>query len=171
MGKRGPAPTPTAILRNRGSWRANANRREPKAPPGRPACPVRISEGAKKAWRSLVPILDGMGVLSKVDRNSLTRYCVTWDLWCKAVEFVNEHGTSHVVRAWNKHTQQMEVTGNKAFQQARDIPKYSTILAQLEQQFGLTPSARARIEVDPHGDEKEEEGKIKFFHGGARAGA
>ena len=71
MGKRGPPPTPTNVLKRRGSWRGNRNPGEPRPEPGRPRCPSWLGDYAKAAWRHLVPMLDRMAVLTKVDCNAL----------------------------------------------------------------------------------------------------
>ena len=51
MGRRGPAPTPSEILKIRGLKTANRNRNEPKPTPGRPRCPAWLDAEAKRRWR------------------------------------------------------------------------------------------------------------------------
>ena len=63
MGRRGPPPTPTPMLKLRGSWRADVNRAEPQPEMGKPKCPDWIDVYAKAAWKQLVPQLEQMGVL------------------------------------------------------------------------------------------------------------
>src|SRR5215468_3667791 len=92
MGRRGPAPTPTPILELRGSRLANRNRHEPKGPPGKPRCPDWLDDDAKTAWRKLVPELEMMGVLTRIDANALARYCRLWSRWRAAEEFIQKHG-------------------------------------------------------------------------------
>ena len=59
MGKRGPRPTPTAVLRARGSRRADRNpdRLEPEPPPGPPECPAWLNADAKVVWDQMVALL------------------------------------------------------------------------------------------------------------------
>ncbi len=75
MGRRGPAPTPTNLLRLRGSPLATKrrDRTEPKPDPTRPRCPSWLDEEAKAAWRQLVPHLDAMRVMTRIDGNALAR--------------------------------------------------------------------------------------------------
>jgi phage terminase small subunit len=44
----------------------NNRKNEPQAPRGRPICPSWLNDDAKRAWKTVVPHLDAMGVLSKV---------------------------------------------------------------------------------------------------------
>jgi P27 family predicted phage terminase small subunit len=44
-------------------------------PPGWQAClPSWIDDEAKASWQQLIPLLSQMGVLTKADKNALTRY-------------------------------------------------------------------------------------------------
>src|SRR5262245_48713956 len=97
MGRRGPVPTPTAILERRGSKRVTKRRkaREPKAPPGMPKCPDWLDKRAKAMWRKLSPMLFRMNVLSKVDVNALERYCRTYSLWRQADEFIEKNSMAY----------------------------------------------------------------------------
>nr|WP_315476304.1 P27 family phage terminase small subunit [uncultured Undibacterium sp.] len=72
-------PTPTAIKKLSG----NAGRRpltvnEPKPPTGSPACPAWLTGDALEEWKRIVPALDLMGVLTKVDHSILIGHCVTY---------------------------------------------------------------------------------------------
>ena len=157
MGTRGPPPTPSSVLKRRGSWRCNRNPSEPRPEPGRPRCPSWLGDYAKAAWRHLVPMLDRMGVLTKVDRNALARYCVLWSRWRKAEEFIRDRGDSYLVKD--------EAGGLKAikpYPQVRMANQLAEQLLRLEQQFGMTPSARTRIEV-PHQDAQDGQDKRRYL--------
>ena len=126
MGNRGPQPTPMAILRARGSWRGDLNRSEPRPEPGRPVCPSWLNAEAKKAWRSLVPQLAAMRVLTRIDGHALARYCLLWARWRKAEEFIEKHGDTYPV----KHRGELLL---KTFPQVRNADRLATQLARLEQ--------------------------------------
>ena len=144
MGKRGPRPLPTAVLQARGSRRAKANKLEPEPPAGLPECPDWLSDDAKAVWSQITPILQKMGVLTIADGNALARYCTALAQWREAEMFLQKYGLTYPVKSGNG-------TVKCFFQwpQVAIVQKLSLVLTRLEQEFGLTPSARTRIEIDP----------------------
>ena len=95
------------------------------------------SAAAKGVWRQVVPELCGMKVLSRTDRNALARYCETFVNWKVAQRIISEKG------------QVYNADGRlKSFPFVAHIGQWHQMLLRLEQEFGLTPSARARINVD-----------------------
>ncbi|MBX3322233.1 MAG: phage terminase small subunit P27 family [Phycisphaeraceae bacterium] len=142
MGARGPRPTPTPILKLRGSRLADLNRNEPQPREGLPDAPAWLEDEALDVWHQLVPQLDEMGVLTAIDGMALARYCTLWVQWVRAAMFVNRHGTTYPLKDGN---------GNiKCFAQFPEVAivnKLSLALSRLEAEFGLTPSARTRINV------------------------
>ena len=143
MGKRGPKPTPTAILRMRGSWRANLNPGEPQYEPGAPPCPRWLGVEARKVWRRLTPQLAAAGVLTRVDCEALARYCHTLARWRSAVAFLKRRGEIYA----RKDAQGHRVLG--LWPQVALADKLAHQLARLEAEFGLTPASRSRISVSP----------------------
>ena len=163
MGERGPAPTPTRILKMRDSWRAKAREDEPEPDPGRPRCPSWLSKEARRAWRELLPQIDRMGLLSKTDRNALTRYCQSWANWRRAEEWLMEHGD-----VYPEKDASGKVVGMKEFPQVGTAIRLSEHLLRFEKQFGLTPSARAGLALprdNPHENrgKKSAEDRKRFF--------
>ncbi len=148
MGSRGPAPTPTAILRANGSWRGDINANEPKPKRGVPKAPFSLKGKAGKAWKFLAPILDEIGVLTVIDGHALARYCVLWARWREAEDFLEKHGTTFAEK--NKDG---EVIGMKAFPQVKMSLDLAAAILRLEQSFGMSPSARSRIDASINGDE------------------
>src|SRR3954447_4248231 len=146
MGKRGPKPTPTSILKLRGTARADRARNEPKPGPGVPRCPSWLGEHAKHAWRQLVPQLVAMRVLAAVDRNALARYCVLWSRWKTAELFLAKNGSVYTLK-----DDKGAVRCVQQFPQVAIAHRLALALSRLEADFGLTPSARARIEALPEG--------------------
>lgn len=150
MGKRGPKRTPTALLKLHGSPLAKSRERtEPKPSPGRPLMPRWLDRTAAAKWKRLVPDLDAAGLLDRIDQGALARYCVTWSLWRKAVkqaegsvtvETTNSRGYTHV------HI-------NAALKAAKSLAED---LTKLEDRFGLTPSARASLKVEPRQEGEDE---------------
>ena len=135
MGKRGPPPTPTAILEDRGSWRAKLNRNEMKPKAGEPKPPKALKGEALAEWRRVVKELAPTRVLTRADRSALVMYCQTWANAQDAAAKIAADGT--VILQPNGYPGPNPYL--KVFNEA------NRICMRLLQEFGLTPSARARI--------------------------
>ena len=156
MGERGPAPTPTAILKRRGSRCRNAAHSEPQPETTRPTCPRWLNKTAKAAWRQLVPLLETQGTLARIDGNALARYCVLWARWVQAEQVIESKGSTYPL---------LDEAGNvRCIQQRPEIAianRLAAVLGKLESEFGMTPSARTRISVPAPA--KDASPKAKFF--------
>ena len=75
MGQRGPKPTPDAVLRGRGSWRANARGNEPQGIEGRPECPEGMNPRARAVWDRVTAHLERMGILYVTDGEVIAGFC------------------------------------------------------------------------------------------------
>lgn len=136
MGKRGPKRTPTAILKIRGSRRAN-DRPDGSTIAEMPDPPSRLSGRALEVWHEYAPLIFNAKVLTLRDRNALARYCELTEQYEKALAFVQKYGTTYP---------STDAQGNTIFRrhsQAIEVRNLSAILARLEAAFGLEPSARA----------------------------
>lgn len=98
-----------------------------------------------------------MRVLTKADGNALARYCKLWSRWRAAEKFLDKHGTTYDGDG-----------GLRSYPQVRESSMLVGHLARLEQQFGLTPAARARlIAIDTGSAGKgEPKSKKRFFSTG-----
>lgn len=174
MGRRGPKPTPTAVLETAGSWRARARRQEPRAEPAPDhwPCDPRISKNkvARKMWNYIGPLLRDLGVLAKVDRYQLTRYCELWSLYCLEMDFLTKHGETYAITVTNQVSDEntrkfgIPVKEFKAFPQATNVLKLDAALRQMEANFGLSPADRTRIATPGPGETDDEAGEAtKFF--------
>ena len=162
MGRRGPAPTPTPVLKLRGSTLVTKRRKraEPKPSVGVPKVPDWLDADARAMWAELIPTLENMGVLARVDGNALARYCRLWSRWRKAEAFLDKHGEMYPLKGEGGQV--------KYFQQWPQVSiatKLAQQLTRLEQEFGMTPSARTRIQVDSAASEIPN-GKSRFFKTG-----
>ena len=159
MGARGPAPTPTPILRAAGSWRADERKNEPKPEKKRPTCPKWLDPAAKTAFRKLVKQLERLGVLGTCDRNALTRYCQMFSRWQKSEEFLMKHGEVYPIK-----DAKGKAIGFKAYPQVGIAATLADQLLRIEQQFGLTPAARTRLTVEDKPDNIDKPvGKDRFI--------
>ena len=147
MGKRGPRPIPNAIKALRGNPglrrlnvhpRPEATEMARKIPP--PSPPAWLDAGARAKWRELVPLLRQMGVLARIDRGALARYCDTWAWWMRSRKFIEEKGDTYVLR-----DEEGKPTYIQQYPQVSIAHKLATQLTRLEGEFGLTPAARASI--------------------------
>lgn len=142
MGRRGPTPTPTEILKRRGSREVSKRKNEPH--PDRGArCPSWLDKDAKAVWQQVAKDLNALGVLTKVDANALARYCRLFVRWKKADAFLQQYGETYALKD--------DEGKPKCFQQFPEVGilnKLGPQLLRLEQEFGLTPAARARIQVE-----------------------
>ncbi|WP_455387464.1 phage terminase small subunit P27 family [Petrachloros mirabilis] len=157
MGSRGPAPTPTEILKRRGSREISKRKNEPKPDKGQPVTPDMLDGDAKQVWDQLTDELDKIGVLTVIDGNALVRYCRMWVRWQQCDAFIKKYGESYPLK---------DANGNvRCFQQFPEVGilnKLSVLLLRLEQEFGLTPAARTRIQVDVSAA-KQTKDKERFF--------
>lgn len=109
---------------------------EVKAPPQRPRAPSWMSQYAKSVWRRLVPLLDELGVLTAVDRDTMTAYCEAVATFKAATEAIAKTGV--LVQGRRKG----EAIKNPALQIQRDA---SRLIATYSAMFGLSPADRSRL--------------------------
>ena len=147
MAKRGPAPTPKSILEQRGSRRADTNPDQMVAPREKPNAPKWLSKDARTIWQYITAELYEIGVLAKLDRTALARYCDYCAQWIEAKQHVEDDGPT------SSYTDTKDVRRTRPSAHFRVMIELGRELARLEQQFGLTPSARTRVDV-PEGNKK-----------------
>lgn len=155
MGKRGPKPTPTHLLRLAGSRRAGRNRKEPDlaavAAAGMKA-PSWLDAEGKACWKRTVVALEEMGVLSKAYRDVIAGLCQNWSLFVKTSRMLNKLKEGGSIM----EAKRMASTNAEAYR------NYVTTSDRL----GLSPSAKARIEV-PDRKDSQADGKGRFFNSAA----
>ena len=140
MGRRGPAPTPTAIKKLKGNpGRRPLNEAEPQPEPGVPDCPEHLDEVAQREWERLIPILRGMRVLTTADYIALGNLCQAYSTQIKAQKQLARSGLLYKTRSG--YVQQSPLLGI--------ITAQTTIVNNLLREFGLTPSSRTRVAVVP----------------------
>jgi P27 family predicted phage terminase small subunit len=127
-----------------------------------PGCPSHLLPEARKEWRRITPELVRYGLLSKLDRAALALYCQAWARWVwaelqlqRAVKLAANRmaaaeakgeiyagGDGYTVATPGGHMTYSPhwVIANKAMEQ---VNKYQA-------DFGLSPSARARVTPSNH---------------------
>lgn len=152
MGKRGPAPTPTALRILRGNpGKRPLPENEPQILPKRLRPPRDLSKTAKKEWNRLVPELSALGLIGEVDRTALIAYVEYWDAWCTAMAHVKKTGLVGIDSKKKIKINPYFKVGNIAFQRVKEMLI----------EFGLTPAARARIGQFRLQDNDEEKDTIE----------
>ena len=155
MGKRGPPKTPTAVRRARGTLRV-VRSDEPQPPVGGVTMPPHLGEVAAARWRELLPLLQSVRVMTQADIEALARYCDTYEWWLATRAKLKAEGDTYPILNDGGEVkyiaQRPEVSiAHKLAQQLR----------QLEQDFGLNPSARASLHVEkPQAVEDDEDRKM-----------
>ena len=74
MGRRGPLPTPTPILRMRGSWLVNQRKDEPEIEPAQPVCPPELVGDERRMFRRIARHLHKQRVVCREDGDAIMRY-------------------------------------------------------------------------------------------------
>ena len=157
MGKRGPKPAPTAIKIARGTVRSR-----PKTEPAPPATgivmPGHLGEVAQAKWRELLPLLQAVKVMTDADVEALARYCDTYEWWLATRAKLRKEGDTYPI---------LNDGGEiKYIAQRPEVSiahKLATQLRQLEQDFGLNPSARTSLHVEKPKAEGDDEAAAILF--------
>src|SRR5690349_6182098 len=159
MGKRGPKRTPTELLALRGNPGKRKRHGEPKPPTESPSCPSWLNVEAKREWRRIVPELERLHLIARVDRAALAAYCQSWARWLQAERVIEDHGMTMVI----------ETKGGGTYEQQR--PEVSIAQKEKGQMkafaalFGFSPSDRASLAV---GEPPKERDVTKEFLFGPR---
>ncbi|TXH56410.1 MAG: P27 family phage terminase small subunit [Desulfurellales bacterium] len=161
MGTRGPAKTPTAILRLRGSELASHREGEPEPQHGLPVTPDGLPDEAVSVWERTCEVLSDMRVLTVADGAQLERYARMLVLWRKVQQVLDSFATAEdLAAAWDSDRKRPII--RNALAESRNL---DTHLKQIEGNYGLTPAARARIACLLNGKEQEvkDSRESKFF--------
>lgn len=142
----GPPPKPTALKILEGNPGQRPIGEEPKPRSGAPLPPAHMSGEALAEWGRVVPDLDKIGMLAKVDRAYLVVYCEAWQAYCEASQALRDHG---VVVKGREDT----LVKNPAAQVMRDA---ADLMLKYGSRFGLSPSDRVKLAVQPAQDEGAE---------------
>lgn len=80
---KGRKAIPNKILELRGgsAHTHRPPRSEPAAPAKMPTCPSHLCKESKTEWRRVVKILDSIGLLTELDRSTLSEYCEAYGKW------------------------------------------------------------------------------------------
>ena len=146
------------ITGNPGRRKINANAPSPQL--ARPLPPDHLSDEAKVEWSRVSDELYGLGLLSQVDRAALAAYCQAYARWGQAERALTEMAKKAMptgalmIISKNGMAIPNPLVGvaNKAM---ADVVRYAA-------EFGMTPSARSRIEAHKLAESPEDDVE-RFF--------
>lgn len=139
MAKRGPKPTPTALLKLRGSWRAKGRGEEPEPPVSIPTAPKFLKGEALAEWDRITVLLAKVGCVAEQDRALLSAYCIEW------ARYVRANNQLRFVRS-------LLATTTRGTKMAHPLIRVSdralANMLRICQEFGLSPAARTQLNVE-----------------------
>ena len=143
MGRAGPPKKPTAlrVLKNDERLKYEQPRNEPKPSANNLAVPPHLYGTALEKWDELREVLEPAGLMTDADKDSLAQYCVNWQLYLVCIEKIKTEGMI------------MEFNGGsgKNYRQASPhtvtMLKLQAAMVKTSKEFGLTPSARASLDL------------------------
>ena len=131
MGKPGPKPTPTAILKSRGSWRAKERAGEPSPPAGDMVAPPWLLPEAREHWQDIAATLEGIGIASPAFSPALALLVNSLARYISLEQTIAATGTTYESANGNHLLHPAAIARDRAFEQ----------VVKLLVQFGLTPSS------------------------------
>lgn len=143
---RGRKPLPSKVKELAGNPGKRAiNKKEPKPASGVPQCPPHLKGDAKVEWKRVTKELHTLGILTKVDRATLTAYCMAWGDLVRAEKQIEEEGEVIVSDKGGMYQNPWVAIKKRSMDQ---VVKFSA-------EFGMTPSSRSRLKVELPGEEDE----------------
>jgi len=154
----GPPKKPTALRKLEGNpSKRPFPRNEPQPDPSMPECPEWLLDDAKDEWDRVAPELHRLGLLTQLDRVALAAYCQSYAKWKQADEWIKENGTVYPIRGPDGEVRYL--------QQVPQVSIANQCLKQIRAfcaEFGLTPAARARMELPNEREEDDFLAKLKM---------
>lgn len=147
----GRKPNPSALKRLRGNPGKRAlNRNEPQPTQAQNLKPPRgrLSKHARRLWLDLAESLEALGVLTQADLGAFEVLCNHYGFAVEAGEYLRKNGLILEEPVTDKDG---NVTGYvyKKNPAAQIFRENSVAFRLMAGEFGLTPSSRARLDVEP----------------------
>lgn len=145
MGARGPKAKPTELKVLEGTYRndrAPSNEPKPMSPNELPNPPSYFDAVAKKEWNRLGPELLKLGLLTIADLVAFETYCLSYSRMIQAHKSLKKAKTM-----FHEYTNKAGATNFVARPEIAVIQKESMVIKAFCAEFGLTPSARNRMEA------------------------
>ena len=136
---KGRTPTPIAVHRAQGTYRADRHGNAPEPKPATPKAPTWLTAEAKKLWRYFAARLAAVNVLSELDQQALGIYCSAAARVAKAEKAIAQ--TGEIVKSPAGFAQPNPWIGI--------AQKCQEMMLRYGQELGLSPASRTRIKVAP----------------------
>jgi P27 family predicted phage terminase small subunit len=133
--------------------------------------PIGMTQAGKTIWSEMVPRLEELGLFTVLDTHAFQRYCELTARWNSAARKLQETGQTHLP-IFHEQTPEQRAAGDrpklKYLQELPESIEFRRLpgeLLRLEQQFGMTPAARAAISVFPQSKDVPEDIESFLFGG------
>lgn len=151
MAQKGRKPKPTPLKKLSGNpGKRPLNQNEPQPPRAESIKPPhgRLSKHARRLWLDLAPALEDIGLLTQADLAALELLVNHYGFAIEAAADLRKRG---LVIEEPQHDREGNVRGYtiKKNPAAQIFRENSVAFRMLATEFGLTPSSRARLEVEP----------------------
>ena len=148
----GRRPKPARIKEVTGNpGKRKSRRKEPVPKKEIQPPPAHLTGWGKSAWVKVTELLDGMGVLTLADAMALERLC---DIYAEILQLRNQiaaEGNTYIVQTRGGFL----IKPHPAVAMLADADKrFKGYLTE----FGLTPAARAKVNINAEGEEDETDG-------------
>ncbi|BAO90697.1 phage terminase small subunit P27 family [Caballeronia cordobensis] len=151
---------PTALRIIEGNREKRPCRRTSQAAARRPAAAPHLVGFALEEWERITPELHLSGVLTMIDGAVLAAYCQAYARWREAEEAILR------MKARDKLSGALMIktkNGNAIQNPLVGVANRSMMLMhRFANEFGMSPAARARLAVDPHGYENRSKADTYF---------
>lgn len=151
MGDRGPAKTPSELLKLAGNPGHLANGSldvEPTPEAILPECPEALRGDARKAWKIMSRRLYDNGLLTEIDIDALTTYCMNIqirnEMFDRIQKAIVKFDNGVTLRGWVAYAYQKTTQSMPEYRMFRDAVD---TIHRIGREFGMTPSARSRMSI------------------------
>lgn len=154
---KGRKPKPSHLhLINGNPGKRSRNRKEPKPKRCIPSPPEHLSDKAKVAWGLLAARLDRMGVLTEADAWALEELAENYVEVVAIRRRIATEGRTQTVETKNGDVR--KISNPLVIQHSDAAKRFRALMCE----FGLTPSARTRVNAETDGNE-EKDPAAEFF--------
>ena len=130
---------PTALKKQEGTFRSDRDGNKLELPSSMPVLPDYISDQAKTYYLATASKLHKMNLINDVDDTALVLLAEAYDDYRKAKDYIDKHGDVYSV------TNQAGEILWKMHPKARIMSESWLRVKKMLSEFGLTPSARAKL--------------------------